>query len=385
MYLRHLSVGDFRSWARAELPLQPGRAVLIGPNGQGKTNLIEAIGYLSTLGSHRVASDAPLIRLVDGAPAAAAQVRAAVVSQGRELLLEVDIGAGRANRARLNRSPLRSPRQLLGILRTVLFAPEDLAIVRGDPGERRAFLDDLLVQLRPAMAGARADYDRVLRQRAALLRGAGAARRSSAGGDLRTLDIWDDRLVALGAELMAARLELVGALAPHVRRAYAALVQTDPPLPAAGAAELRYVTSVDAALDDLADAAGPPAAAPADDGPGGMGPGGMGPGEDGRRSAGRLAEAMRAELARRRPQEIERGVNLVGPHRDELELRLAGMPARGYASHGESWSMALALRLGAFALMSAEGPAPVLLLDDVFAELDSARRARLAEAMRAEL
>lgn len=354
MYIRHLSIGDFRSWASAELPLQPGRSVLIGANGQGKTNLIEAIGYLSTLGSHRVAQDAPLIRVIDGAPAAAAHVRAAVVSEGRELLLEVDISAGRANKARLNRSPLRSPRELLGILRTVLFAPEDLAIVRGDPSERRAFLDDLLVQMRPSLAGVRADYDRVLRQRGALLKSAGSARRASGSEDLRTLDIWDGHLARLGAQLLAARLDLVEAIAPHVREAYAAVALTDSPARAgAGTVTLRYVSSLGDALED--------ASIPGDD------------------DIERLERAMREELIRRRSQELDRGVNLVGPHRDDLELMLAGMPVKGYASHGESWSMALALRLGSFTLMSAEGPAPVLLLDDVFAELDSSRRARLAE------
>jgi len=375
MYIRHLSLGDFRSWSSAELPLQPGRSVLIGANGQGKTNLIEAIGYLSTLGSHRVAQDAPLLRVVDGAPASAAHVRAAVVSEGRELLLEVDISSGRANKARLNRSPLRSPRELLGILRTVLFAPEDLAIVRGDPAERRRYLDDLLVQMRPSMAGVRADYDRVLRQRGALLKSAGPARRfsarrfsagrastagpsgapaGSAADALHTLDVWDGHLAALGAQILAARLDLAAAIAPHVREAYAAVALTDSPARAgAGIAGLRYVSSLGDALDD----AGP--AEPA-----------------------RLEAAMHAELARRRPQELERGLNLVGPHRDDLELTLAGMPVKGYASHGESWSMALALRLGSFALMSADGPVPVLLLDDVFAELDATRRSRLADLVR---
>lgn len=392
MYIRHLSVGDFRSWASAELPLQPGRSVLIGANGQGKTNLIEAIGYLCTLSSHRVAQDAPLIRVVDGAPASAAHVRAAVVSDGRELLLEVDISAGRANKARLNRSPLRSPRELLGILRTVLFAPEDLAIVRGDPSERRAFLDDLLVQLRPTLAGVQGDYDRVLRQRGALLKTAGMARRSSGSEDLRTLDVWDGHLSRLGAQLLTARLDLVRAIAPHVREAYAAVALTDTPRHSgASAAALRYVSSLGDALP--ADQARAGAGDDAGDGAGdGRGPDGDDAGPDGAASEGasggsgnetpsieQIEEAMRGELVRRRPQELERGLNLVGPHRDDLELSLAGLPVRGYASHGESWSMALALRLGSFALMSAEGPAPVLLLDDVFAELDSSRRDRLAE------
>lgn len=349
MHVRQLAVTDFRSWEHAELDLEPGIAVLVGANGQGKTNLVEALGYLSTLGSHRVATDAPLVR--HGAQRAI--VRTSVVHAGRELTIELEIAPGRSNRARLNRSPLPRPREVLGVLRSVLFAPEDLALVRGDPGERRRFLDDLLVLRAPRLAGVRADYDRVLRQRAALLKSAGAARRSSAAaGDLRTLDVWDGHLARHGAELLGARMDLVADLAPHVTAAYRGVASESSPV------QLVYRSSLDAVLPD----GGP---------------------EVGRADVDLLDAAMLAELARVRPTEVERGVCLVGPHRDDLELCLGGMPARGYASHGEAWSFALALRLGSYEMLRSSGAEPVLLLDDVFAELDTRRRARLAEVARA--
>ena len=314
--------------------------MLVGANGEGKTNLLEAIGYLAMLSSHRVASDAPLIRV--GADHAV--VRAAIISGGRQLVLEVDIIAGRANRARLNRSPLARPRDLLGGLRTVLFAPEDLVIVRGDPSERRRFLDEILVQRTPRLAAVRADYDRVLRQRVALLKTAGLARRSGGRGDLRTLDVWDGQLAQHGGQLLAARFELVEALRPCARAAYGRLA------PTGGSFDLRYVSSIEGAIPDA------PAVA----------------------EASVLSELLLSELARVRPQEVERGVTLVGPHRDGLELRLDELPLRGYASHGEGWSAALALRLACYDLLSSDGAEPVLVLDDVFAELDGSRRAELA-------
>ena len=341
MYVQHLSVADFRSWSRADLSFEPGASVLVGANGEGKTNLLEAVGYLATLGSHRVATDAPLVRA--GAERAVAQ--AAVVSAGRQLVLEVEITAGRANRAKLNRSPVARPRDILGGLRTVLFAPEDLAVVRGDPSERRRFLDDVLVQLTPRLAGVRADYERVLKQRAALLKTAGAARRAGGAGDLRTLEVWDGHLATHGAQLLAARLALVAALRPYAAESYAELA------PTSGELALRYVSSV-------AQAAGNDT--------------GVIP------SVEALSEALLAELAKVRPQEVERGVSLVGPHRDDLDIRLNDLPLRGYASHGEGWSAALALRLGCYGLLSADGAEPVLILDDVFAELDATRRDQLA-------
>jgi DNA replication and repair protein RecF len=347
MYVRHLSLVDYRSWPVAEVGFEPGPSVLVGPNGQGKTNLVEAVGYVATLGSHRVASDAPLVR--HGEPRAV--VRTAVVRDGRELLLELEINPGKANRARLNRSALPRAREIIGVLRTVLFAPEDLAIVRGDPSERRRFIDELLVSRTPRYAGVRADYERALKQRNTLLKTAGLARRAGAGaGDLRTLDVWDGHLARYGAELLAGRMELVAALAPYLERAYAEVA-------GAGTAGIGYLSSLGDAL--------PPPAAP-------------GPSAQGAPDREVLTAALLAELARLRPAEVERGVTLVGPHRDDLELVVGALPARGYASHGESWSIAVAAKLAAYELLCADGGEPVLILDDVFAELDTSRRARLA-------
>lgn len=342
MHVRHLTLTDFRSWPRAELALEPGRTVFVGPNGFGKTNLIEALWYSSTLSSHRVASDAPLIR----AGAERAVISTIVVNEGRELAVDLDITAGRANKARLNRSPVRSAREILGVLRAVLFAPEDLALVRGDPGERRKFLDELATTRRPRIAAVRADYDKVVRQRTALLKTAAGARYRGDGTALETLDVWDGHLAAHGAQLIAARVQLVNALAPEVEKAYQLLA------PASRPAAIRYRSGVEVV--------------------------------EGEASAGTVEPevfeaALLDALSRRRDAELERGVCLVGPHRDDLELRLGDQVAKGFASHGESWSMALALRLASYELLRAEGGDPVLLLDDVFAELDSARRQALAQ------
>ncbi|MFF3251333.1 DNA replication/repair protein RecF [Actinacidiphila glaucinigra] len=339
MHVAHLSLADFRSYARVEVPLDPGVTAFVGPNGQGKTNLVEAIGYLATLGSHRVANDAPLVRM--GADRAI--VRASVVQGERQQLIELEINPGRSNRARLNRSSQVRPRDLLGIVRTVLFAPEDLALVKGDPGERRRFLDELLTARAPRLAGVRGDYERVLKQRNTLLKSAAVARRHGGrGGDLSTLDIWDQHLAKAGAELLAQRLDLTHALQPLADKAYEQLA------PGGGPVVLEYRSSIGERIA----------------------------GASGREELyGLLLEA----LGEARRQEIERGVTLVGPHRDDLSLKLGQLPAKGYASHGESWSYALALRLASYDLLRADGGEPVLVLDDVFAELDARRRARLAE------
>jgi DNA replication and repair protein RecF len=442
VHLTRLALTDFRSYAGAELSLEPGVSTLLGPNGQGKTNLVEAAAYVATLGSHRVATDAPLVR----SGAERAILRAAVTSGGRDSLVEIEINPGRANRARLNRAPVTRPRQVLGVLRTVLFAPEDLALVKGDPEQRRRFLDDLLVASAPRYAGVRADYERVLRQRTALLKslrgrpgragrsgarayahvgppreaGYGGAGRdgasqngtvqngtvqngavqngavqneavqneavqneavqneadqdglgqdgtgqdglgqdgaprngrpgSLAGPAARTLDVWDEHLATAGAELLAARIALTATLRPLVARSYGAVA-------GAGAVEASISYRQSLRIPGLSGTAEP--AEPAAD-------------------AARLADGLREALAAVRGEELERGVCLVGPHRDDLELRIGDLPARGYASHGESWSMALALRLSAFDALRGDGDDPVLLLDDVFAELDTGRRERLA-------
>src|SRR3954453_18475264 len=346
MYVWHLQVGSFRSWERVDVALGPGPTVFVGRNGEGKTNLVEAVGYLATLGSHRVSSDAPLVRT----GAEQAVVRAALRREDRELLVEVEINPGRANRVRLNRSALPRPRELLGLVRTVLFAPEDLALVRGDPTERRRFLDELLVSRTPRLAGVRSDYDRVLKQRNALLKTARLAR----GDALATLDVWNGHLVDLGSQLLAARLRLIADLAPHVTRAYA-----DVAGPGAASAALGYTSTVPLAGDG----------APLTEGttlP----------------TADELAEALRARIEERRREEVDRGMTLVGPHRDDLVIPLGPAQAKGFASHGESWSLALALKLATFALFRADGEEPILVLDDVFATLDADRRAALASVAR---
>jgi DNA replication and repair protein RecF len=337
VYVRHLGLRDFRSWAHADLELEPGRTVFVGPNGYGKTNLIEALWYSTALGSHRVGTDAPLIRT--GAPRAV--VSTIIVNEGRECAVDLEIAAGRANKARLNRSPVRSTREVVGVLQAVLFAPEDLALVRGDPADRRRYLDDLAVLRRPTVAGVRADYDKVLRQRTALLKSLSGVRSRSDQAALDTLDVWDSRLAEYGAQLMAARIDLVNQLAPEVEKAYQLLA------PGSRPASITYRASLDAGLN-----------------------------YDTAREL--LEAALLAALSARRAAELERGMCLVGPHRDDLELRLGDQFAKGFASHGESWSFAVALRLAAYELLRADGSEPVLLLDDVFAELDTARRRALA-------
>ncbi|MFB1044699.1 DNA replication/repair protein RecF [Streptomyces chrestomyceticus] len=339
MHVSHLSLADFRSYARVEVPLDPGVTAFVGPNGQGKTNLVEAVGYLATLGSHRVSSDAPLVRM----GAERAIVRAAVVQGERQQLVELELNPGKTNRARINRSSQVRPRDVLGIVRTVLFAPEDLALVKGDPGERRRFLDELITARSPRMAGVRSDYDRVLKQRNTLLKSAALARRH--GGrqmDLSTLDVWDQHLARVGAELLAQRLDLIATLQPLADKAYEQLA------PGGGPLAMEYRGSAGDALHGASTR---------------------------EELYGLLTEALGAA----RKNEIERGVTLVGPHRDDLLLKLGQLPAKGYASHGESWSYALALRLASYDLLRGEGNEPVLVLDDVFAELDSRRRERLAE------
>ena len=340
MHVRRLELTDFRSYPTVAVDFAAGPSVLVGPNGQGKTNLVEALGYLASLSSHRVATDAPLVRA--GAPRAV--IRAMVVHSGRELTVELEIVPGKANRARLNKSPVSRPREILGALKLVAFAPEDLSLVRGEPAERRRFLDDLLVARFPRYAGVRADYERVIKQRNALLRTAYLARKTGGGStDLRTLDVWDAHLAQHGSELLAGRLELVEVLAPYADKAYDAVSQ------GRGAARMAYRCGL---------------------------------AEEGEQIAGDkevLAARILAALAKARGDEVARGSTLVGPHRDDLALQLGELPAKGYASHGECWSYALALRLASFDLLRAEAAEPVLVLDDVFAELDVDRRNRLAE------
>ena len=352
--MSHLALHNFRSYTLVDVELAPGVTAFVGRNGQGKTNLVEAIDYLSRLSSHRVSSDAPLVRA--GAPQAI--VRAAVVKDGRTAVLEVELNPGKSNKGRINKSTLPRARDLIGLVRTVVFSPEDLTLVKGDPGDRRRFLDDLLVLRTPRLAGTLADHDRILKQRATLLKTAGQARRGSTNQDaaLSTLDVWDAHLARVGSELLAERLALVERLRPYVGAAYATVA--------------RGATREDAGLDYKSSFELPPAAVADPAAP----------------DRGELTEALLAELGRRRNDELDRGVCLVGPHRDDLVLSLgltddgttgagARLPVKGYASHGESWSFALALRLASYDLLRADGDDPILILDDVFAELDIERRA----------
>lgn len=341
MIVTHLSLADFRNYATAEVELVAGPNLFVGSNGQGKTNIVEALLYVATLGSHRVSVDAPLVR--QGAERAI--VRARVERDERTTLVELELNPGKANRARVNRGAVPRAREVLGLLRTVLFAPEDIWLIRGDPSARRTFLDDLLVARTPRLAGVRSDYERVLKQRNALLKTAFLARRSGGGTATstaaRTLDVWDAHLAKTGSELLSARLGLVDDLLPLADLAYREVSKGQ------GELVLSYKSS-------------------------------LGEGMPASQDREVLAAALLSELARVRQNEVERGVSLVGPHRDELVLTLGSLPVKGYASHGESWSVALALRLASYELLKSDGGEPVLVLDDVFAELDTGRRERLA-------
>ncbi|SCY59375.1 DNA replication and repair protein RecF [Microbacterium sp. LKL04] len=347
MIVEHLSLVDFRNYASAEVGLVAGPNVFVGRNGQGKTNLAEAIGYFATLGSHRVSQDAPMVRY----GADAAFVRARLGYGDRRIQLEAQLNRSGSNKARVNGSPVRTS-ELPRYAQVVLFAPEDLQIVRGDPSSRRRFADQLLVQRSPRMTGVLADYDRVLKQRTALLKSARA--RSLKAEQLTTLDVWDDKLVSLGTEIILARLRLAEDLAQPMRDAYEAIAGAD------HGPQLEWMLTVEGAD-------------PEDDGAAVTQTGSA-------IGADAIAASFRAGLAAKRAQELERGVTLVGPHRDDLLLRLRGLPVKGYASHGESWSTALSLRLSSAQLLRDQlrlGD-PIVILDDVFAELDADRRTRLA-------
>lgn len=352
MYLQHLQLRDFRSWPEFSLRFAPGISVFVGRNGYGKTNIVEAIGYLAHLGSHRVSTDAPLIRLGEDN----ARVSASIINQGRELTAHLLIRASGSNSAQINRTRLKSPRELLGVAKTVLFSPEDLALLRGEPGERRRYLDSILASRTPRIAGVKADYDKVLRQRNALLKSASTAlkrgyRDDDSASALATLDAWDNRLAWLGAQLIAARVELVDELTTQVRNAYAAIAPESRP------AAVAYASTLDNDSARISD-------------------------DYYRDSNGRVQvelveAAMLGALGSVREKEIERGISLVGPHRDDMEALLGSSPAKGFASHGETWSYAIALRWAEFEILRQSGTDPIVILDDVFAELDVKRRRHL--------
>jgi DNA replication and repair protein RecF len=349
MRVAHLSLGDFRNYATAELELAAGPNLLVGRNGQGKTNLVEAIAYFAMLRSHRATGDAPLIRA--GAESAIARLR--VQAAEREVLLELQLNRDRPNRAQVNRNSVR-PREVTRWFSSVSFMPEDLGIVRGEPSGRRRFLDDALVSRHPVAAGALSDYERVVRQRTSLLK---SARRGS-GTIESTLSIWDDQLIEYGTQIILARRELVRDLGEPLRAGYRSLVDQDHgpilTLQESVGAALGDVSRETLPIEQLADV-----------------------------SRETLAEQFRAALQAVRVRELERGVTLVGPHRDDLVLSLNDLPVKGYASHGESWSFALSLKMALASVLRAESPAgdPVIILDDVFAELDARRRERLMSAV----
>lgn len=343
MLLRRLGLTDVRSYDRATLELGPGVTVLVGPNAQGKTNLLEAINRAAVGSSHRVATDAPLVRA--GGEVGVIRVEL-VTDAGRRRTLELEVGSGRRTRTRVDGQDVRRAADALGVLRVVLFAPEDVAIVRGDPGERRRFLDDLLSQRRPAFAAARAEYDRALRQRNQLLKQTRGMAASARTAVTATLDVWTDQLVHHGTQVVAARLAAVRALAGPTDAAYRALADRPEPI------GLTYRSSA--------------GTLPEDDGP--------------VPDAAAVAAVLRAALAAVRSDELQRGMTLVGPHRDDLDLTVGALPARGYSSHGEAWSLALALKLATYEVLAEVGDRPIVLLDDVFAELDTSRRERLAAA-----
>lgn len=342
MRVSHVALDDFRSYRHAVVEFAPGTTVLLGSNGQGKTNLVEAVSYLSAFSSHRVSAEQALVRLplsADEPQPGGAVVRVRLVTAGeRETVIELEIVRGKANRAKVNRTQVR-PREVLGLLKSVVFSPEDLQIVRGDPQVRRQFLDDLLIQQHPLIAQVKSDFDKVARQRAALMKSAQSQLRRGFTPDFSTVEVWDDTFAQLSAQLSLARAGLVEELRGPAAHAYEEIGGSPRKL------DIEFLASQ----------------------------GNCPVGGDVAAIAGELKEI----LASSRMKEAERGVNLFGAHRDDLKLTLGGMPVKGYASHGETWSVALSLRLGAFELLSRDGDTPILILDDVFAELDSSRRAGL--------
>ena len=347
MFVEHLSLTDFRSYSSAEVELGQGVTVFVGANGQGKTNLVEAVEYLSRLASHRVSADAPLVRMGADQAIVRGRVRAGA-QDSRSLLLDLEINPGKSNRARINKNALPRTRDLLGVLRTVVFSPEDLAIVKGDPSDRRAFIDSVVITRWPRMAGVKADYERVVKQRNSLLKAMSGRTGQHADPEAEsTLEVWNDNLARIGAELLLARLDSLAELMPLASAAYASIAPQNNDLAA------DYRTSIDLAPEAEAEVV----------------------------TRTQLEDRLKQAMAQRRRDEISRGVSLIGPHRDEIAFSIGVMPAKGYASHGECWSLALSLKLAAFGLLLADGIEPVLVLDDVFAELDSHRRQRLAESI----
>ena len=326
MRITQLELTNFRSYTQLSLDFQPGVTTFIGDNGSGKTNIVEAIIYLSFLSSHRVSINQPLISL----GAQQAIIRAEIARDQRILQVDLEINVQKANRARLNQNMVRSQREILGACQSIYFSPEDLDLVRGDPTIRRDFLDRLLITRAPRMAGVISDYERVLKQRNTLLK---------TRAPYNSLVPWNEQLVSLGASLTTERIQLINSLNPWVAENYKNLNE-------AKNVEISYKSSTPNLTENIEE----------------------------------NKELLYARISEVQYQEIERGVTLVGPHRDDLHLQLGDFPAKGYASHGESWSYAISLKLGAFNLLKSQGANPILILDDVFAELDTSRRLQLMKA-----
>ena len=353
MFVKKVRLTNFRNYKTVELELEQGVNLLYGSNGQGKTNIVEAINFFAALSSHRVAGHTPLIKQGEQA----AQLAIELAHEDRELLLEFEINSDSPNRARLNRANLTKPKEILGYLNSVIFAPEDLDIVKRDPSNRRHFIDQLITQLTPRMHGVYSDYERVLKQRNTLLKSARAT--GTKGDSLSTLSAWDEQLVVLGSEIIAARVAIIDKLSPFLISNYKNIAKTnnEPRVfiksSIVGSIILDGDESDDSEFLDTADKE-------------------------------EIANLFREKLLRMRQKELERAITLVGPHRDDLVLILGSLPAKGYASHGESWSFALALRLASLEILKQESRLgdPILILDDVFAELDADRRDKLAELVK---
>ncbi len=348
MHIKHLSLSNFRNYSTLELPLQPGVNLLVGRNGQGKTNLVEAIFYAATLNSHRVSGYLPLVKHQQDK----AVMRILAGFEDRENLIELELNVSGSNRARINRSDTPRVRDVLGLVSAVIFSPEDLDIVKRDPSNRRAFIDDLLVQLTPRLAGVFSDYDRVLKQRNTLLKTSRNLPKDSPGLD--TLAAWDDSLIKLGTEIIAFRQDLIKRIAVPLLSSYEAIAdeKNNPSIKYKSSLTGSNIVEPEVFVEDFLVTS----------------------------DREEIETQFRTKLELVKSKELERGISLVGPHRDDLVLYLGDYPAKGFVSHGESWSYALALKLASAQLLREEARAgdPILILDDVFAELDSTRRTRLA-------
>ena len=332
MQISKLSLRDFRNHGNLDLTFSSGATTIVGRNGRGKTNIVEAVHYLATLGSHRVSQDAPLIRTGK----TSATVLAQVEKHNRQAKVELTINFPGTNKVSLNGNPLVKSRDILGLVTTVIFSPEDLDLVKGDPSARRRFIDELSTLLAPKFSNTRSDFERTLKQRNTLLKSLG--RRTPSTQARATLDAWDEQLIQTGAEIISTRLENVRRIEPHLTEFGTAISGDTEPL------QLNYANTW--LPPDVSEKT-------------------------------EIVELFKTELENRNKDEVDRGVTLVGPHRDDLNLQLSGLPAKGYASHGQSWSIAIALRLAAFKLLREHDDDPILILDDVFAELDERRRTRL--------